>query len=105
MKTLRTICAACGFSRILAKVENASEILLIIVSAVLAVFLVVAIVAGVYVISVLKQVKRVVKTAENVADNVEAAAQAFERSAGPLAAIKIIGGIIEQVTKSKKRKG
>lgn len=85
--------------------ENASEILLIIVSSVLALFLIVTIVAVFYVISILKQVKRVVKTAENVAINVEAAAEAFERTASPLAAIKIISNIIEQVTKAKKRKG
>lgn len=84
--------------------EVASEVLLIIVSSVLGLFLIVAIIAGIYAISVLRQVRRIVKTAENVALNVEAAAQAFERGAGPLAAIKIIANIIEQVTKSKKGK-
>lgn len=70
----------------------------------LAIFLLLAIIALIYTISIMRQVKRVVKTAENVASNVEAAAEAFERSAGPLAAIKIISNIIEQVTKSKKGK-
>lgn len=103
--TSLTICAACGFSRILAEVENASEVLLIIVSSVLAIFLIVTIVAVFYLISILRQVKRVVKTAENVAINVEAAAEAFERSASPLAAIKIISNIIKQASKAKNRKG
>lgn len=85
--------------------ETASEVLLIIVSAVLAVFLIVAIVAGILLIKILNQAKRVVKTAENVALNVEAAAEAFERSSGPIAIARIIGNIIKQATKAKYRKG
>lgn len=84
--------------------ENAAEILLIIVSSVLAVFLLIAIAAGIYILSLLRQLRRVVKTAENVALNVEAAAKSFERSAGPLSAIRAIGSIIEQLTKAKKGK-
>lgn len=85
--------------------ENASEILLIIVSSVLAIFLIMLIVVIVYLLSVLRHVKRILQRAENVAINVEAAAEAFERSASPIAAIKVISNIIKQAAKSKKGKG
>jgi len=83
--------------------NTASEVLVIIVSAVLAIFLAVAIVALVYLIGVLKQAKRITQQAENVADSVHAAASAFERTATPLAVFKLIGNIVGR--SQKRRKG
>lgn len=85
--------------------ENSSELLLIIVSATLTVFLLLAIVCLFYVISVLRKVKKLTDTAQNVALNVEAAAEAFERSAKPVAIIKVISNIVSQVMKSTNSKG
>lgn len=84
--------------------ENAADILLIIVSSVLTLFLILAIIVCVYAISIFRQVKRVLQRAENVAINVEAAAEAFERNAKPLAVIKLISNIIGQVTKARGKK-
>lgn len=53
----------------------------------------------------MKQVRRITERAENVADSVEAAAAAFERTASPLAVLKVIGNIVEQATKFRNRKG
>jgi hypothetical protein len=83
--------------------NNAEQILVIIVSAVLAIFLIAAIVATVYIIKVLKQVKRVTTQAERMASSVESAADLLGRSASPLGIIKIIGSIVDQVTKSNRR--
>jgi predicted PurR-regulated permease PerM len=85
--------------------NTASETLLIIVSSVLSIFLVVLIIALVYIIKILKQVKRVTDRAENVADSVEAAAAVFEKTASPLAILKIVGNIIEQTTRIRRKKG
>ncbi len=85
--------------------DTAAEILVIIVSAVLAVFLVVAIIAMVYVIKIGKQVKHITGHAENVAESMESAANTFKRTATPLAFLKIVGGIVENATRSRKRKG
>ncbi|MGH7156566.1 MAG: hypothetical protein ACREGG_00385 [Candidatus Saccharimonadales bacterium] len=85
--------------------NTASEVLVIIVSSVLAIFLLVLIVCLVYVVKILKQVRRITYRAENVADSVEAAASAFERTASPLAILKIVGNIIEQTTRIRKRRG
>jgi hypothetical protein len=84
--------------------DTAAEVLLIIVSVVLSIFLIVGIIAGVYTIKILKQVRRITERAENVADSVEAAASTFEKSASPIAIIRIIGNIIEQTTRMRKRK-
>lgn len=92
-------------NRILFTMDTAAEVLLIIVSSVLSVFLIVAVVAFIYVISVLRQVKRITQRAENVADSVESAAHVFERTASPLAVLKIIADIVDKATKMRKRKG
>jgi cobalamin biosynthesis protein CobD/CbiB len=84
--------------------NNAEQILVIIVSAVLAIFLIVAIVASVYIIKVLRQVKKMTEQAQKVALSVESAADLVGRAASPLGLLKLVGGIIEQVTKSNRRK-
>lgn len=84
--------------------NTVAEVLLIVVSSVLSVFLIVLIVAGVYTVKILKQVRRITDRAEGVADSMEAAASAFERKASPLAVLKVIGNIVEQVTKARKRR-
>jgi F0F1-type ATP synthase membrane subunit b/b' len=85
--------------------DTASEVLIIIVSSVLAVFLIVLIVALVFVVKVLKQLRRITERAENVAGSVEAAATTFEKAASPLAILKLIGTIVEQTSRIRKRKG
>ena len=84
--------------------NTASEVLVIIVSSFLSLFLIVLIIAIVYVISILKQVKRITERAENVAYTVEAAANTFEKAASPLAVLKIIGGIVDNAAKFKRKR-
>lgn len=84
--------------------NTAAEVLVIIVSAVLAIFLIVLIVVLFQANKILKQVKYITARAENVVDSMEAAASAFERTASPLAIIRIIGNIMEQTSKIRKRK-
>lgn len=84
--------------------DNAAEVLLIIVSATLSVFLVLLIIVAVYVISLLKQIRRIANHAENVVDSVESAASTFEKAASPLAILKVIGSIVENAAKFKRKK-
>ena len=84
--------------------DTASQVLLIIVSTVLSIFLIVSIIALVYTIKILKQVRRITFRAENVAESVEAAANTFEKAASPVAVLKIIGNIVDQASKMRKRK-
>ena len=81
--------------------NNAEQILVIIVSSVLTVLLILLIVGAVYVIKVMRQLKRITARAEQVADSVESAADMFSRSAGPIGLIKLIASIVEQAGKSK----
>jgi hypothetical protein len=85
--------------------NTASEVLVIIVSSVLAIFLLVLIVALVYAVKILKVVRRITARAENVAGTMEAAASAFERTASPLAVLKVVANIVEQASRIRKRKG
>lgn len=85
--------------------EDAALVLVIIVSSVLAVFLIVLIVAIVYFVGILKQVKRITQRAEDVAETMESAANIFQRTASPLAVLKIIGDIVDKASKIRKRKG
>jgi len=85
--------------------NTASEILVMLVSSILAIFLIVLIVAGVYFVKVLRQVRRITERAEDVAGSVEAAASTIGRAASPLAVLKLIGTIVEHSTKFRKRRG
>lgn len=84
--------------------NDTAVVTLIVVSAALTVFLIAFSVALFYAISILKQVKRISERAENVADSVESAAAAFEKTASPLAILKIIGSIIDNANKLRRRK-
>jgi hypothetical protein len=83
--------------------ETASLVLLIVVSSALTIFLIVMIVAISYFIGILKQVKRIAIQAESAVDSIESAAATFQRSASPLAVLKIIGNIVNQASKFNKK--
>jgi hypothetical protein len=83
--------------------ETASLVLLIVVSSALTIFLIVMIVAVSYFIGILKQVKRIAIQAESAVDSIESAAATFQRSASPLAVLKIIGNIVNQASKFNKK--
>lgn len=83
---------------------TAAEILVIIVSVVLAIFLVLFCVALIYVIRLQRRVNGIVNKAEKVAGSMESAASAFERSAGPIAAIKLVSNIVSHLNRQRKEK-
>jgi sensor domain CHASE-containing protein len=84
--------------------STASEVLVIIVSSILAIFLLVLIAAIIYVIRIMRQVRRITERAERVAGSMESAAAAFERTASPLAALKLVRDIINRTSRNRKRK-
>ena len=84
--------------------NDTAVITLIVVSAALVVFLILFSIAIGYSISILKQVKRITARAENVADTMGSAAAAFERTASPLAILKLVSNIVTQASKFKNRK-
>lgn len=84
--------------------DTASEVLLIVVSSVLSVFLIVLIIFFIYGIKLVKQLRRITERADNVTASVEAAATTFEKAASPLAVIRLIGSIVDQTSKMKRKK-
>ena len=74
---------------------DAFEILVIILSSVLALCLVLAVVALVLFIFILKQLKKVSEKAVLVADNVEAASEFFKNTSMTGAAVKIMSNAFE----------
>jgi len=84
--------------------DAAADTLLIIVSSTLSVFLVLASIALIYFIKLLRSLQRISEKAENVADSVEAAAETFEKSARPIAVLKLVGNIIDNAAKLRRKK-
>ncbi len=82
--------------------DTATQILVIVISSVLGIFLILFIIALVYTIGIARRVKEIVSRAESVAGSVEAAASAFEKTATPLAVLKLISNIVAHAQKRKK---
>lgn len=87
--------------------NEAEQILVIILSTTLALFLVLAITCAIFLIKILQQIKRITQKAENVADKAEAVAdqaeaigEFFKRSTGPA----VIGRFIANMADAVQRK-
>jgi len=83
--------------------DSATQALVIINSIVLILFLVLAIIATVKLIKLINELKLIASRAEKVAENVEEAANAFKKTAGPLAVLKFISSVVSQAQKSRKK--
>lgn len=88
--------------------ENALEVLIIILSATLTIFLLLGIVLLVICIRITKSIKHVTEKAEHISDKAENITEFLSKSAMPLAAGKFIAVITEifrgNKSKSKRRK-
>ncbi|KKU19895.1 MAG: hypothetical protein UX30_C0006G0025 [Candidatus Saccharibacteria bacterium GW2011_GWA2_46_10] len=76
--------------------DTAAEVLLIIVSSVLAVFLIIAAFALIYAI-------RLMRRADQVADSVESAASAVRKGAAAMPFIRLISAIVNRRGRGKVR--
>lgn len=78
--------------------------LVIILSSVLALLLILLVVLVVKVLQIVKRVDRIVAQAESVADRAEHISEFFEKTATPVAIIKLIANVSETVVKKAKKK-
>ncbi len=89
--------------------NGAEQVLVIILSSVLAIFLLLAIAVAILVIKILNQIKRIADKAESIADKAEAVSTFFQKSAGPMAIGRLITNMAEAVfqkrDKGNKTKG
>jgi hypothetical protein len=81
---------------------DAFEILVLMLSVMLAMFLLLAIVFGVLMIRIAKRVHEITEKARAAADSVEVAAKIFQKSAGPAVFSRIIANIVEAFQDKKK---
>ena len=79
-------------------------VLVIILSAFLAIALILSVLLLVKVIQISKQVKRIIDQAEQVADRAEHISAFFEKTATPVAILKLISNLSETISKKVKRK-
>lgn len=84
--------------------DNATEILVIITSSVLVVFLLLAIAAVIQLMIVLGKIKRLAAKAEDVANAVESAADAFQNTVTPIRFGSLLGNFAKTFVKAKRRK-
>ena len=83
--------------------NTASEILVIILSSVLAVFLILGIILSIYLIKLTRDIRSVTRSAERTVSHIESAVSGVAKLTSPLFVAEIIGRYIKKFT--KKRKG
>jgi predicted PurR-regulated permease PerM len=79
-------------------------VLVIILAVFLALFLALSIVLVVKVIQITNKIKYIVQQAEQVADRAESISAFFEKTATPVAILKLIANIGETIQKKARRK-
>ncbi len=82
--------------------ENAQQILVIILSIMLALFLLLGIFALTKLIQLLDHLKKITEKAEKLADTAESVGEFFKYTAGPAAIGKLVANITGVVFKHKK---
>lgn len=84
--------------------ENAAEILVIVLASFLALFLLLAITVSIKLIQLVNHIRRIAEKAEYIADKAETATSFFSKAAGPALIGNLIANITEAVTKIHKKK-
>ena len=82
--------------------NTTDTVLLIIVTSLLSIFIILCIAVVIGILKLLTAIKRVVQKAEEVADQVESAAEIFKDTQGRMAMFKLIRNIIKVVQRSRK---
>lgn len=83
--------------------NTTEHILLIALAAALALFLILAVVVASLVIRLLKTVNKITAKAEHIIETAENVGEVFRNASGPLALMRIVGNIVQTVTKASKR--
>lgn len=84
--------------------ENAEEILVVVLASFLALFLFLAIVATIKIIQVMNHLNRIGERAEVIADKAETAANFISKAAGPAMIGNLLANIADAVSSKKSKK-
>lgn len=85
------------------EIQNASEILLIIVSSVLSIFLIVAIILGIYLVKLTAEIRQLAKTARSTVDHIDSAVNGVSKLTSPLFVANLVTQYIKKFTKKGKK--
>lgn len=83
--------------------STTQQVLLIILSSVLAIFLILAIAVTVLVIGILKKVKIIVSKAEKVVESAEAVGNVFKKTASPVGILHLVQNIVGMVSNKRNK--
>lgn len=84
--------------------DQAAEILVIIVSSVLSIFLVVAIILGIYLIKLTAEIRRLAKSAQNTVSHIDNAVVGVSKLTSPLFVAEMVNRYIKKFTGKKGKK-
>ena len=84
--------------------DQAAEILVIIVSSVLTVFLIIAIILGIYLVRLTAEIRRLAKTAQNTVSHIDNAVVGVSKLTSPLFVAEMVNRYIKKFTTKKKWK-
>ena len=88
--------------------DQAAQILVIIVSSVLSIFLIVAIILGIYLIKLTSEIRKIAKTAQSTVSHIDSAVVGVSKLTSPLYIAELVNRYIKkfstQVKKSKRSK-
>ena len=83
--------------------DQAAEILVIIVSSVLSVFLIVAIILGIYLIKLTAEIRRLAKSAQDTVSHIDTAVVGVSRLTSPLFIAEMVKRYFKKFTKNSKK--
>lgn len=83
--------------------DAAAEILVIIVSSVLAIFLIIGIILGIYLIKLSAEIRKIAKTAQNTVNHIDSAIVGVSRLASPVFVAELVNRYIKKFTKKGKK--
>ncbi len=85
------------------EIQNASEILLIIVSSVLSVFLIIAIILAIYLFKLTAEIRNLAKSAQNTVDHISSAANGVSQLTSPVYMAKLISKYVKKFSQKGKK--
>lgn len=83
--------------------DQAAEILVIIVSSVLSVFLIVAIILGIYLIKLTSEIRRLAKSTQDTISHIDTAVVGVTRITSPIFIAEMVNRYIKKFTSKTKR--
>jgi hypothetical protein len=85
------------------EIQNASEILLIIVSSILSIFLIVAIILGIYLVKLTAEIRKLASSAKSTVDHISSAADGFSKLTSPAFLAGMVTKYVKKMTKKGKK--